>query len=1032
MYTNVRVNDVVADYPEYIQRAKELGHNAVFSTEHGNSGNILRLYDLCKQNGLKCIHGYESYFVFDRHEKTKRNWHICIISLNRNGMRANNRINSQANIDGFYYQPRVDMELLMTLPAEDVVVTTACINNCLMFPDDAHNPEKDFLLPMKEHFGRNFFLEIQDHDDDKQIALNKKIKEYSKRYEIPIIHGCDSHYIKPSDSARRMTFLKGKGYDYNLEDNFILDYPDEETIFKRYARQGVFTPDEIREALNATLVFDKAEDLGFTKEVKMPTIYPELSLEERVTLLKKHINEAWKKYIKAHPPVSKELKQKMLDGIRKEMKVIEETNPEIHIADYFLLNEEIIKTGIEKYHGTITRTGRGSAPSYFINTLLGFSTINRFTAPIKLYPSRFISTARLLETRSLPDIDFNVAEDTPFIKASEDILGEGHCYRMVAYITEKELAAFKNVCRSHGIDFAEANRIAKNIDKYRNDPKWGKLIEEAGSYVGVIDSVSPSPCSFLLLNYDIREEIGLIRVGGEICANIEKNIADEWKYLKNDILNVTVWKLVSETFKLIGEDIPPYEELVKKCDDRVWNLFGSGITASINQCSTANSKRIITQYKPKNIGELALYVAMIRPGAASLLDGFKNREPYTTGLEQFDSLLDSSSHYMAYQESIMAVLNYLGIPEDQTYSIIKKISKKKFKADELAELKAKLIKTFKEKIGTEEGFAEIWQVIEDAASYSFNSSHALCVATDALYGMYLKANYPLEYFTVCLNEYSDDLDMTSDLTNELKEFGIKLQSPKFRYADGQYSFERESRTITKGVCSVKNISQADADVLVAIKDKHFDYFGDLLSELKKLHINKKKIDVLILIDFFSEFGKNIKLKKFHDVYNEWSTKKNIKKTNIPDWLNVNWLNENNSIDKEKMIVITDMDDLMRKYFDFLPDEKLRVSEQIKTNLNLIGVPGVTIKTKYPAYYVQELDDTYTPKVTLYSLNDGQYIKAKIQKRKFANNPFKQGAFLYISGFVEKPRWIKTEDGFEQSTTETEKHIASYTVKMVKR
>lgn len=470
VYTNIRVNDCITTYEDYIARAKELGHKAVFSTEHGNSGNILKLYGLCEENDLLCIHGYESYFTFDRRDKEGRNYHICIISLNRNGMYANNRINSIANIDGFYRQPRVDMELLLTLPPEDVVVTTACINNPIGFPDEDFDTVRDYLLMLKAHFGDHFFLEIQDHNDEDQIRVNRRIKELSFMYDIPFIHGCDTHYIYPSDKDKRMNYLIGKGYEYSYEDGFILDYPDEVTIYERYARQGVFNKKEVKAALDATLIFEQAEDLGFDKSIKMPTIYPDLPLDDRVGLFKSHVNERWKEYIKAHP-ASKEKKHEMMEGIRKEMKVVEDVKDEIRIADYFLLNEEIIKRGVEK-GGVITRTGRGSAPSYFMNTLLGFSTINRFTAPIQLFPARFISTARLLETRSMPDIDFNVVNEDPFIEASIETLGEHHCYRMIAYGTQRENAAFRNACRNHNIDFKEANEVSKNLDKYRNDPKW--------------------------------------------------------------------------------------------------------------------------------------------------------------------------------------------------------------------------------------------------------------------------------------------------------------------------------------------------------------------------------------------------------------------------------------------------------------------------------------------------------------------------------------------------------------------------------
>ena len=1028
MYTNFRVQDSIATYEDYIARAKELGHKAVFSTEHGNSGNILKLYGLCRENDLLCIHGYESYFTFDRCDKTGRNWHICVISLNRNGMYANNRINSIANIDGFYYQPRIDIELLLTLPPKDVVVTTACINSPIGFPDEDFDTVRDYLLILKQHFGDHFFLEIQDHNVEDQIRVNKIIKQYSELYNIPLIHGCDSHYIYPADKEKRMNYLEGKGYEYSYEDNFILDYPDEDTIYERYARQGVFNKKEVKQALANTLIFEQAEDLGFDKSIKMPTIYPNLSLDDRVKLLKQHVNTKWKEYVAAHPSLTKEKKHEMMDGLRKEMKVVEDVNDEIRIADYFLLNEEGIGRGVAK-GGLITRTGRGSAPSYFMNSLLGFSTINRFTAPIQLFPARFISSARLLETRSMPDIDFNVVDEKPFVDAFIELMGDHHCCRMLAYGTQKENAAFRNACRNHHIDFSEANTVSKNLDAYRDDPKWAAIIEEANEQLNVIDSVSPSPCSFLIYDGDIWEEFGLIRIKGELCCNLEKNLADEWKYLKNDILTVTVWGLISKTFELIGKPIPPYEDLVEMCDKRVWDNFGKGMTTTINQCNTANGKAQVKAYKPQNLAELALFVAMIRPGAASLLQGFLAREPYSTGVKEIDELLESSSHYMAYQESIMAVLQFLGIHEDETYSIIKKISKKKFKEKELEELKATLESNFNTKVkeADEGAFDRIWKVIEDAAAYSFNSSHALCTATDALYGMYLKTNYPLEYFTVCFNAYSDKIETTAELTSELDYFGLKLKEPVFREARGEYTFDKETNTIYKGIASVKGVSIADADALYEMRDMHFDDFVDLLYALdERKAVRMDKLENLITINFFKEFGGNQKLLKIYAVFRQYGEKKTFKKDKMPEWVEGFDLSQYGK-ETAKQFSKLDMPRLLKDYAATFPDESLTIQEQIKKDVELTGAPLVRINSSKPLFFVLSLNTKFTPIGTFYDLKTGEVTTAKVQKYKFKERPIKAGDILHVSGFVEKPKWYKTEDGFEQSKTEKELHVASYTV-----
>lgn len=1026
MYSNVRVNDVVVKNEDYVKRALELGHTTVFSTEHGNSGNIFELYDLCEEAGLKAVHGYESYFVYDRLEKTKRNWHMIIISLNRNGYRKNNLINSIANMDGFYRQPRIDIELLLSLPPDDVVVTSACINNPICFPDEDHDYEADYILPLKQHFGNHFLLEVQDHNDENQKRLNKEILRLSDKYNIPIIHGCDSHYILPEHQEDRKAYLDGKNFNYPIEDGFILDYPDSDTIFKRYEEQGVLSPQQVKSALEATLIFDKAEDLGFTKDIKMPTAYPDLTLDEREKKLKSLANKSFSNILSVNN-ITPQQRDIMIDGIKKELEVVHECNiKDVRIADYFLINELIIKEGL-KMGGVITKSGRGSASSWYLNTLLGFSSVDRFASPIELFPSRFISSTRILETRSLPDIDFNVADDKPFIEASKKILGENSCYRMLAYGTQKESAAFRNYCRSLNLEPSSYNHVGKNIDDYRDDDKWKDVIATSDKFVGVIDSVAPSPCSHLLLDGDIREEIGLLRIGDELCANIDGYTADKWKFLKNDILIVKVWKIISETYKLLDKPIPTFTELYDLVDDKVWDLFKYGTTATINQCSTPHGQKLVKKYQPKSLAELALFVAMIRPGAASLLQTFLEREPYTTGVDEIDRLLTSSYHFMAYQESIMRILTFLGVPEDETYQLVKKISKKKFSEEDLNKLKEELQAGFSEKVGTHDGFQTVWQVMEDAARYSFNASHALCVAIDALYGAYLKANHPLEYYTVCLNLYEDDIEMTRRLTDELKSFNITLQSPKFRHSSGSYSVDKDKPlTITKGIGSIKNINPKIGDMLYEKRDEEIDGIYDLFTKTASWGLGKSQMTTLIYVNFFSEFGRPKGLLKCYELYREHGGKTNRKIGAFDEYTEQVFAKYAEKL-TAKTYKNVDMEKALNELFKPIKNEEFTQKEQIEIDVELTGYLTSVFPERKGQYFCMECDTKYTPKVTLYSIGTGVTRQVKVKKKTFLAEPFDKGDVIIAGGFKKDKKWVKTESGFEQ-TDEDELFLWTYTVK----
>ena len=367
MYGNVKSLDVIVKPEDYCKRAIELGQDTVFSTNHGMQGNLFEFYNLCKEYNLKLIEGAECYYVPNRKEKDKSNRHIILIALNNDGAKELNKIISISNIDGFYYKPRIDNELLFSLNPNNFIITTACIAG--LWNDE------ELILKLKDYFKDNFYLEVQNHNVDSQKIANKKILEMHYKYNIPIIHANDSHYIYPEDSKKRNDFLVGKGINYEEENAFILDYPDSDTILKRYKIQGVLTDEEALESLNNTLIFDKAENYSLINDdIKLPSLSQNPNEE-----LKEILRNAWKEERKNIPENEH---KKYEDAIKYEIDIVEKTK----MADYFILDYKICKLAQKKYNGILTKTGRGSAPSFYINKLLGLTDIDRLKSPITLFP----------------------------------------------------------------------------------------------------------------------------------------------------------------------------------------------------------------------------------------------------------------------------------------------------------------------------------------------------------------------------------------------------------------------------------------------------------------------------------------------------------------------------------------------------------------------------------------------------------------------------------------------------------------------
>lgn len=1012
MYGNPISMDVIVSMEDYCKRAIELGHDAFFTTCHGLQGDIFQATTLAHQYGLKMIVGAELYYVKDRlavdeeGKKDRSNKHIIIIALNHDGIRDLNRIITESFETGMYYRPRIDEGLLFSLNPNNVMITTACVAGLWN--------EEELIIKMKDYFKNNFFLEVQDHNEDIQKEVNRKVLQLSQKYHIRIIHANDSHYIYPEDAKYRDLFLKAKGIIYEQEANFILDYPDYDTIVKRYEAQGILNKNQIQEALESTMIFENINcDDYINDEIKLPSVAENPNEE-----LKKVITASWNEDKERIP---KEKRKEYLEAIRYEFDIIEKTN----MANYFLIDYNIAKIAKEKYGGVLTNTGRGSAPSFYITRLLHLTNIDRLESPITLFPTRFMSIERILGARSLPDIDLNTADAEPFIQASKDLLGENNCGWMISWKPLQESSGFRLYCKALDIDYDTVNEIAKDLDKYRDDPKWAPIIEESKRFIGVVEGVSESPCSMLLYSKDVRSEIGMIKTpNGKICCMLDGYNCDKYKYLKNDYLTVTVWAIIRDVCKLANIQIPSINELDKLLDDKTFDVYKKGLTCSINQADSDYATNLVMKYKPKSLAEMSSFVAIIRPGCASLLDDFIERKSYTTGVPALDNILEDSEHRLIYQESIMKYLIWLGISEPQSYDVIKKIAKKKFKEPELKALKEQLLEGWQKQVGEEKGFEETWQVVEDAAKYSFNASHSLSYAYDSLYGAYLKSHYPLEYYTVALNYYSNDATRTGKLTSELKSYGITLEKPKFRYSIDEYFMDKENNKIYKGTGAIKFLNKECSLYLYSLKDKRYDSFIDLLEEVtnakdenNKAYVNTRQLDILIKLQYFQEFGNNKKLSIIYDYFKNLYGRKLIAKDklqdfNIPDYA----LKLEGILETEKQYKFDNMCNILKLIEKNIPNESFDISEQVSFEMDALGYISMTYDVKKNICFVIDVDTKYTPRLTLYCLNNGKSVMCKVNKNTFKNNPINKNDIIKAIKFEEKYKQTLVDGNWKRSDT----------------
>lgn len=720
---------------------------------------------------------------------------------------------SEANITGYYYRPRVDMELLLALDPKDVFVTTACIAGVYKY---GWEEAERLILRMAAHFRDSFMLEVQYHDTDRQREVNDFILSLYRKHGIPLIFGADSHFIFPQDAQLRQQRLEANHIRYEDEEGWFLDYPSGEEAFDRFRRQGILSDAQIREAMDNTNIFLTFEDVEFDKSKKLPTIYPHLTQAQRD---QKYLDLVTDAFERQTANMTEPERAERRSGIQYETNTVISTR----MSDYFLLDHEIVRRAVAM-GGIITRTGRGSAPSYYSNALLGLSSIDRFSIPVEMFPDRFISADRIL-SGSLPDIDMNVANREAFEQAQAEVLGEWHSAPMVAYGTLKRLSAWKMYCRSANIPFETANEIGNRIKEYESAVRFAEegetvrledyvpeqyreLVEASESYMGVIDSISPHPCAYLLCMEDIRREIGVIRLNSKtgkkkpvFAAFIDGVTAERFGYLKNDLLLVEVVRTNQEAFRRIGREQPDVNALLEmtRNDRDTWRMYAEGLTMGLNQVEQPKTREKVMRYKPKNITELAAFVAAVRPAFKSMLPAFLDRKHFDYGIPAFDRLIQTremTSSFLLYQEQTMKTLQFAGFSAPESYSAIKAIAKKH--PEKVLPLKNRFLEGFAAKADMSSA-EKVWQIIEDATSYSFNASHAVCVALDSLYGAWLKAHYPLEYYTTLLSNYAEkgDKDRIAQAKEEmLRGFGIRVAPCRFRQDNRDFYIDHAQNTIS--------------------------------------------------------------------------------------------------------------------------------------------------------------------------------------------------------------------------------------------
>ena len=1052
-YSNPYTPDCTVSPKDYAIRAKEVGAELLSSVEHGWCGNVWEYYKTAKENELKLLIGAEAYAVKDRHEADRTNAHNCHLAKNENGRQALNDILSEANLTGFYAKPRVDMELLLSLPANDVWVTTACVAGLWRYEDSDELVKKLF-----EHFREHLFLEVQAHNTESQIALNQHILELSKSLGAKIIAGVDSHYISKDQDKVRTDFLNSKNIFYEEEQGWELDYPDGDELYSRFARQCVLSHEQIVEAMENTNTFLDVEEYDSpifeTETIKLPSIYPDWTQEQKDAEYQRLVWQGWDNY-KNEVPESEWPHYE--EEIKKEIQVVLDTG----FSDYFLLDYHVVKRGKEK-GGILTHAGRGSAVSWITVMLLGMTEVDRIAAKVHMYPQRFATAERILQTKSLFDIDLNQVDSKPFQEAQKEILGEECAYPMLAYGTSQKSAAWKLYAKSQGIPFEVANEVSEQLRRYdmavkhadedsKDDidiydyiePKFREIWEGAQDYVGIVTSWSIHPCANLVYSGNIRKEIGLVKIKDNICCCMDGHWAEECHFLKNDFLIVKVLSLIDKAYKEAGIPVPTVNELLRMSppDDACWDVYAKGATVGINQVEQPGTSARVQVYKPTNISELTAFVAAIRPGFKSMYKKFESREDFSYGIPSFDKLIQTKEFpysYMLYQEQAMAALNHAGIPMKDCYAAIKNIAKKR--VDKVLALKETFISGFEKaliKDGTDKKFAAtkaemVWQIIEDSSRYSFNSSHAYCVALDSLYGAWIKAHYPLAFYKAYLivqNDKGDKDKMNAAKAEAEDYFGIHFPPFKFGQDNREITANPKANEITNCLSAIKGFSKAFARNCYECGKQNYKSFIDVLRWFDSRSIKTARLEPLIKIDYFSQYGTIPALMNICDMWNmlqqgnALTVNKKKLDTATFEIFKPYVISENIKGKELTLLKITDINSMLYSYEKIVVEKcktDIPYRVKIQNQLDILGYVDLTtgvaedrrklFVTDCTEQKNQRSGEIWAYRIGTKSVGTGKTARLTVRNSVYKKDPIQAGDILYAANLFKNDAgyWYLTD------------------------
>jgi len=896
-HTQYSLLDGLTKVPALCNWVKSVGMEAVAQTDHGTLSGAIEFYKEAKNAGIKPIIGMEGYVaartIYDKEPgKDKVYYHLIILAMNETGYKNLMKLSTIANLEGVYYKPRVDHDLLEKYN-EGLIILSGCIGGEVgdAIRQEQYDKAKEVAAWYKSVFGDRYYIEVQDHGHpehpskwDEQVKVNAGLLKLADELDIkPVVTG-DAHYLSHDDQTAHEILLCVQTGSFLSDEkrmslaDFELHVADPNEIIARWQD---FRPDAVR---NTKEIADRCSvefELGGILIPKFPVPEGETEKTFLDRLVFKGLAE---NYLHLTPDDALKLS---IDEVKQKLdkETLERTEYELKVIDgmgfngYMLIVQDFINWG--KDQGIIFGPGRGSAAGSIIAYALHITDLD----PLKygLLFERFLNPDRI----SMPDIDVDIQDNRrdEVIQYCADKYGHDRVSNIVTFGKMAARAAVRDVARVLQVPYAEADRIAKLVPQpvqgrhipleksivndmdlkreYVENETAKRVIDLAITLEGTIRNHGVHACGVVIAPSDLVGYVPLeMAQKGVVATQFPMTQIEELGLLKMDFLGLSNLTIMKNALRIIKR-VHNIDVLLKDIpldDEATFKLLGRGDTTGVFQFESSGMKRYLRELKPTEFNDVIAMGALYRPGplSAGLTDAFIKRknglESIVYAHELMRNALQDTYGVLVYQEQVMAISREVcGFTGGEADTLRKAIGKKKH--DVMAKMQVKFIDGAVANGVPKAVIEKFWKDLLGFADYCFNKSHSACYGLTSYHTAYLKAHYPAEFMAALMTSDYDDTDRLSIEITECKKMGMSVMPPDVNESFLEFAVVPDSKQIRFGMNAIKNVGTGAVEEIIRARDEQpFKDLEDFFQRVNTRIVNRKALESLIKSGAFDRFG----------------------------------------------------------------------------------------------------------------------------------------------------------------------------------